>query len=41
MSAVNSAVAVTTVDVPLFNGAPIEASMIETLEQVGSRLLHG
>lgn len=35
MSAVNSAVAVTTVDVPLFNGAPIEASMIETLEQLG------
>lgn len=37
MSVVNSAVAVavTTVDVPLFNGAPIEASMIETLEQLG------
>lgn len=35
MSAVNSAVAVATIDVPLFNGAPIEASMIETLEQLG------
>lgn len=35
MSAVNSAVAVATIDVPLFNGAPIEPSMIETLEQLG------
>lgn len=34
-ASINSAVAVATVDVPLFNGAPIEASMIETLEQLG------
>lgn len=34
-ASINSAVAVATIDVPLFNGAPIESSMIETLEQLG------
>ena len=34
-ASINSAVAVATIDVPLFNGAPIESAMIETLEQLG------
>jgi hypothetical protein len=34
-ASINSAVAVATPDVALFNGAPIESSLIETLEQLG------
>jgi len=34
-ASINSAVAVVVPDVALFNGAPIESSMIETLEQLG------
>ena len=32
---INSAVAVVADNVQLFNGAPIEASLVETVEQLG------